>query len=320
MGYHDAREIPNYWRYAKDFVLQDHMFEPILSWSLPSHLWMVSGWSALCSRMNDPMSCRTSVVHPGVQTSHRGIVRRYPWTDLTYLLDRAGVSWGYYVAKGGQPDCDNDAMFCPPVPQHTSTPSIWNPLPGFTTVRQDGDLRRIQGVSRFLQQANRGALPAVSWVVPSQRFSEHPPASIRLGQAYVTRLINSIMRGPNLDSNAIFLAWDDWGGFYDHVAPPVVDGEGYGLRVPGIVISPFARRGFIDHQTLSFDAYLKFIEDDFLAGQRLDPATDGRPDPRPDVPETARQLGNLLADFNFSHRPRRAVILPPFPPPGPAST
>src|SRR5207253_3662890 len=92
MGYHDAREIPNYWRYAKDFVLQDHMFQPILSWSLPSHLWMVSGWSALCSRMNDPMSCRTSVVHPGVQTSHRGIVRRYPWTDLTYLLDRAGVS------------------------------------------------------------------------------------------------------------------------------------------------------------------------------------------------------------------------------------
>jgi len=67
------------------------------------------------------------------------------------------------------------------------------------------------------------------------------------------------------------------------VVPPTVDGNGYGLRVPGLVISPYARHGYIDHQTLSFDAYLKFIEDDFLGGQRIDPTTDGRPDSRPDV-------------------------------------
>ena len=89
------------------------------------------------------------------------------------------------------------------------------------------------------------------------------------------------MRSPDWDSTAIFLAWDDWGGFYDHVVPPTVDHNGYGLRVPALVISPYARRGFVDHQTLSFDAYVKFIEDDFLGGQRLDPKTDGRPDPRP---------------------------------------
>src|SRR5216683_503646 len=79
---------------------------------------------------------------------------------------------------------------------------------------------------------------------------------------------------------SILLGWDDWGGFYDHVTPPVVDENGYGLRVPGIVISPYAKKGFIDHQTLSFDAYVKFIEDDFLNGQRIDPKTDGRPAPR----------------------------------------
>src|SRR5205807_9242195 len=115
-------------------------------------------------------------------------------------------------------------------------------------------------------------------------------------------------------STAIFLSWDDWGGFYDHVRPPRVDRNGYGLRVPGLVISPYAKQGMVDHQTLSFDAYLKFIEDDFLGGQRLDPRTDGRPDPRPDVRENQPILGNLVDDFNFHHRPRKPLLLPTLPP------
>jgi phospholipase C len=130
----------------------------------------------------------------------------------------------------------------------------------------------------------------------------------------VTRLINAVMRSPDWSSTAIFLAWDDWGGFYDHVDPPKVDGAGYGLRVPGIVISPYARRGYIDHQNLSFDAYAKFIEDDFLGGQRLDPATDGRPDPRPDVRESLPQAGDLRRDFDFSQQPRPPLVLPLRPP------
>ncbi len=128
------------------------------------------------------------------------------------------------------------------------------------------------------------------------------------------------MQGPDWNSTAIFLAWDDWGGFYDHVVPPKVDENGYGLRVPGIVISPYAKKGYIDQQTLSFDAYLKFIEDDFLGGQRLDPKTDSRPDPRPDVRENASQLGNLLADFDFSQAPRSPLVLSTQLTPGPAST
>ncbi|MEO8889892.1 MAG: alkaline phosphatase family protein [Jatrophihabitantaceae bacterium] len=118
---------------------------------------------------------------------------------------------------------------------------------------------------------------------------------------------------PDWDSTAIFLAWDDWGGFYDHVAPPSVDANGYGLRVPGIVISPYAKKGYVDHQTLSFDAYDRFIEDDFLNGQRLDPATDGRPDPRPDVRENAKVLGDLSADFDFTQPPRPPTPLPVHP-------
>ena len=148
-------------------------------------------------------------------------------------------------------------------------------------------------------------------MIPNDKVSEHPPSLVSAGQAYVTRLINTIMRGPDWKSTAIFLAWDDWGGFYDHVVPPVVDGQGYGLRVPAMVISPYARRSYVDHQTLSFDAYAKFIEDDFIRGQRLDPANDGRPDSRPEVRENGRELGNLISDFDFNQKPRRPLILNP---------
>ena len=135
------------------------------------------------------------------------------------------------------------------------------------------------------------------------------------GQAYVTSLINAVMKGPEWKETAIFLSWDDWGGFYDHHAPPRVDRNGYGLRVPGLVISAWAKRGFIDHQILSHDAYLRFIEDVFLKGDRLDPATDGRPDPRPTVREEVPILGNLLESFDFQQRPRRPLVLPVRPAP-----
>jgi phospholipase C len=92
--------------------------------------------------------------------------------------------------------------------------------------------------------------------------------------------------------------------------PPKVDAQGYGLRVPALVISPWARHGYIDHQVLSFDAYLKFIEDDFLHAQRLDPKTDGRPDPRPDVRENEKILGSILRDFDFNQTPRPPKLLP----------
>ena len=321
MGYHDAREIPNYWTYAREFVLQDRMFEPSASWSLPAHLFMVSAWSATCAS-DDPMSCRGDLRDPGGIRAHlrardpalTQVDPSYAWTDLTYLLHRANVSWKYYVAEGTQPDCDDDEMTCAAKPQTVGTPEIWNPLPWFETVRQNGQLGNIQTLDHFYEDAKKGTLPAVVWVVPNGEVSEHPPALVSAGQAYVTGLITAIMEGPNWSSTAIFLAWDDWGGFYDHVVPPSVDKNGYGLRVPGLVISPYAKRGYIDHQTLSFDAYLEFIEDDFLAGQRIDPASDGRPDPRPDVREDASILGDLTADFDFDQQPRPPLILPSNPP------
>ncbi len=326
MGWHDARQIPNYWAYAENFVLQDHMFEPNASWSLPSHLFMISEWSASCSKPGDPSSCTNALDGPSL-TGKKGTSLAeanagkldYAWTDLTYLLHKSNISWGYYLSNGSEPDCENDAMLCQPKQLGINVPGIWNPLPAFDTVKQDNQLANIQSVDNFLAAAKGGTLPAISWVVPENKVSEHPPAKISDGQAYVTGLINAVMQGPDWDSTVIFLAWDDWGGFYDHVVPPHVDENGYGLRVPALVISPYAKKGFIDHQTLSFDAYVKFIEDMFIGSQRIDPATDGRPDPRPDVRENASILGNLLADFDFNQAPRSPLVLSTNPPPGPAS-
>ena len=340
MGYHTESDIPNYWTYAKDFVLQDHMFEPNASWSLPAHLFLVSEWSAYCTEEDNPSSCVNALqtrpverpqnapaVYGGeagpknsgvnAKRPNKAVVAGQPdyaWTDLTYLLHRDHVSWGYYVVSGTEPDCENPAAeTCAAVSQNANTPGIWNPLPWFDTVRADHQLGNIQDVGNFYSAAKKGTLPSVSWVTPSGEVSEHPPAPVSYGQSYVTSLINAVMHSPDWSSTAIFLAWDDWGGFYDHVVPPSVDVNGYGLRVPGIVISPYAKQGYIDHQTLSFDAYDKFIEDDFLRGQRLNPATDGRPDPRPDVRENEKILGNLENDFDFSQSPRPPLVLPVHP-------
>ena len=318
MGYHDAREIPNYWTYARDFVLQDHMFEPIRSWSLAAHLFEVSGWSAYCPTHN-PSSCvnnvrdpRTGRIGADLTTSRRTTTKPiFAWTDITYLMHKFGVSWRYYVVRGGEPDCaDASAIACPWVAQDAHVPGIWNPLPKFDTVNHDRQRHNIQPMTSFFDAARRGALPNVAWVTPSQAVSEHPPGRVSDGQAFVTRVVNAVMRSPDWGSTALFLTWDDWGGFYDHVLPPHVDRNGYGLRVPGLLISPYARAGFVDHQVLSSDAYLKLIEDRFLHGARLDPRNDGRPDPRPYVREKAALLGDLRKEFDFTQRPHPPVLLP----------
>jgi phospholipase C len=321
MGWHDAREIPNYWIYAENFVLQDRMFESSSAYSGISHLYMVSEWSAICTNAADPLSCTSFVgEHPGWTGTTRPSTG-FGWTDLTWLLHRHSVSWGYYVVEGTEPDCLNpEILSCSPAKLTSRTNSLWNPLRFFTTVKRDGELENIQTVANFYAGAYASGcgLPSVSWVVPSIQMSDHPPNPINDAQAYVTSLVNAVMSGDCWASSAIFIAWDDWGGFYDHVPPPQVDFAGYGFRVPGLMISPWAKKG-IDHQTLTFDSYNRLIEDLFLGGQRLNPATDGRPDHRPDVRETLPGLGDLMAEFDFTQTPRPRRLLPEYPASGPAS-
>ena len=308
MGYKTKEDIPNYWAYARNFVLQDRMFEPVGGSSVPSHLFMVSGWSARCRDVHDPLSCESNLERPGGADGSD----TFGWTDLTYLLHRYGISWAYYVAVGTNPDRAAADNVCSPENPAKGTPEIWNPLPEFVTVQDNGQVGNVKPASAFFAAARAGRLPAVSWIVPNCRYSDHPPARVSDGQFWVTSLVNAIMRSPNWSSTAIFLTWDDWGGFYDHVPPPQVDENGYGIRVPALVISPYAKRGYVDHQTLSFDAYLKFVEDVFIGGHRID-ASDGRPDSRPTVRENAPTLGDLRRDFDFAQKPRPPFILRPRP-------
>ena len=311
MSYHTGREIPNYWTYARRYSLQDHMFAPTDSWTLPSHLFLFSGWAASCSDPLDPMTCRSNInLNKQSQRYHYGDHPVFGWTDITYLLDKADVRWNVFIGKG---TCLEKPCKRTPGPYGITVVSK-NPLPGFVDVVQSNDYSHFKTHGRFMAQARAGTLPSVSWIVPGNRASEHPGsgAPIRDGQAYVTRLVNSVMKGPDWRSSAIFLTWDDWGGFYDHVQPPVVDQNGYGLRVPGLVISPWVRRG-VDHHIYSFDAYLRLLEDLFLGGQRLDPMTDGRPDPRPTVREDLPILSDLRNAFDFTQQPLPKTVLDPTP-------
>jgi phospholipase C len=317
MGYHTEREIPNYWAYAKTFTLHDRMFAPTDSWTLPAHLFLVSGWSARCPVPDDPMACVSNQRNPG---DRRGLTSKnwtpdageplpYIWADITWLLYQAGVSWGYFVGPGSciVAPCEGfDA---------TETRAVQNPLPGFRTVDVTGQLDNVLPNTDFIEAAKEGTLPSVSWVMPTEGRAEHPPDSIADGQEWVTQIVNAVMQGPEEQwlRTAIFVTWDDWGGFYDHVKPPVVDENGWGLRVPSFVISPWARPGHIDSQTLSYDAYLKLIEDRFLGGRRLDPETDGWPDARPTVREEVEALGDLARNFDFSQEPLPPLVLDPRP-------
>jgi phospholipase C len=313
LSYHTRKDIPNYWAYADTYALQDHMFAPVDSWTLPSHLFLVSGWSAVCPDTTDPMSCRSDIRLHGLEYRwDYGEHPIYAWTDITWLLDEADVSWKYYVGPGTcwKPPCQTPAQ------KGLATSYFKNPLPGFTSFHGEGrndPSDNIMDHHVFADDALHGTLPSVSWVVPSSTNSDHPggPSTVRSSMQYVTKLINDVMKGPQWDSTAIFLTWDDWGGFYDHVEPKRVDMNGYGIRVPSLLISPYAKKGFVDHRGYSFDSFLRLIEDRFLGSARLDPKTMSRPDSRPTVRE--KLAGDLRNSFNFAQAPRTPRILDPWP-------
>jgi phospholipase C len=294
MGYHTCDEIPTYCFYAQNGVLADNFFEASSSFSTMAHLYMVSNWSAKCTGTDQPLSC---------VSDNEVAIKSKPdlaWTDMTYLFHKAGISWGYFVFASGHPFIppqDNDGE----VDSGNSfkTAGLWNPLPDFDTVKEDGETANIRPGYKFDALAVAGTLPQVSWVVPSFNTSDHPSADLVQGQLWVKHEIDEIEAGADGPSTLIIINWDDFGGFYDHVQPPFVDALGYGIRTPMILYGPMvAAPGSVDHQFLSTDAVNAFIERLFLSGQMLDPNTDGRPDSRPDVREMTPGLGAIENDLN----------------------
>jgi phospholipase C len=327
MGYHTDAELPNYWAYAQHFVLQDAMFESIRGFSLASHLGLTSEWAASCS---DPTNVATCVTDPYVSHSSNDTKVKYPWVNLFQLMDVQNVSWKYYLGTGTEPDCNDGDMTCPPQIKVGAVPTtLWNPARGFAWVHAQGPqylAAHTPKLDQFLADLNNGALPQVSWLVPAAAYSEHPDNGVTAGMEYVTSVVNAIMQSQYWTDTAIFISWDDWGGFYDHVVPPIVDYnstitpvEGYGLRVPGIMISAYARAGFIDNAVMSHDAYATLVEDLFMKGARLNPTQLGEPDSRPTIRDaltsvtypdgSTAPIGHLIDEFDFTQAPLPPLIL-----------
>ena len=258
LSYVDYHEIPNYWEYARRFTLCDSFFSSEAGPSEPNHLYALAAQSG------------GMVNNPGLGLGGQAGV--YTFATLVDLLHASGISWKFY----------NET----PLPQvHT----LWNPLPGFRQVQQNPELQaRLVPQSQFFTDLKTGQFPQVCWAVPDYADSEHPPYSSTLGMWHVTQLVNAVMNSPYWKDTAIILVWDDFGGFYDHVAPSTVDKFGYGPRVPALIISPYAKPRAINHTVFDFTSPLKLIERRF--GLASLTARD-------------REANDMLDCFNFSQTP-----------------
>lgn len=281
-------DIPNYWTYARTFTLDDHFFSTIMGPSFPNHLITVAATSG--NTIDNP---RGQLVHAwgcdggkesvvsGINADGKRFVTHPCFDFQTFpdLFQKYHVSWKYYA------------------PAQYRSGYVWNALDAIRHIRF-GPLWKTNVVrdTSFVHDVASGHLPAVSWLVTNARDSDHPPASICLGEDWTVRQINAVMQSRYWKDTAIFLTWDDFGGFYDHVAPPRLDYISLGPRVPTLVISPYARPHFIDSKELEFDSFSRFIEQDFHL---------------PSLTDRDRRAPSMLSSFDFQQKPVPPLILKP---------
>ena len=251
VGYYDAHELGYYWSLAANFTLADQYFSSVLGPTVPNRLYSLAGQSG-----ND-----TSDVIPG---------GGFPFPSIFDQMQSQGVTWRYYAFSG----------------------LLGSPLPmDFSKLRADPYMTaNVVSMSRLSADIASGNLPNVTYIDPEGDLSvsEHPPGDVTVGEAWSQGVIQAIQSGPEWGSTAILLTWDENGGFYDHVPPPQVDGMGYGFRVPMILISPYARRGFIDHTVMDHTSILRFISDNWGL---------------PYLTLREARAGNLTGAFNFTGLP-----------------
>jgi phospholipase C len=236
LGYYDGTDLPFYWDLAKNYVLADHFFSSAMGGSLANHQYWVAGKD---SGLGD------SIPAKGIQL-----------TTIFDRLENAGFSWKFYVKN-----YDSTLNFRHIDPSNPRDSEVaWVPLLTIPSVVDDpSKMARIQDLGNLYHDLADGTAPSVSYIIQGGT-SEHPPGHVGNGQSATVGIISSIMRSPAWKDSAIVLTWDDWGGWYDHVVPPQVDGDGYGFRVPALIISPYAKKGYILDQTADFTSILKFIE------------------------------------------------------------
>ena len=271
MGYYDDRDLPYYWNLADEFVLFDRFFSSDHGGSFANHMY----WAA---------------AQPGGSRLSPGGYDKMP--TIFDRLEERGISWKFYV-QNYDPNITYRTQS--QVAGNRASQVIWVPLLNIDRFLDDPRLSsHIVDLSEYFTDLENGTLPAVAYIAPSGA-SEHPPGSIKSGQKFVKSLIQALIRSDAWDSSAFLLIYDDWGGWYDHVLPPQVDKNGYGMRVPGLLVSAYARRGHIDSTVLDFTSVPKFIEENW----DLEP-----------LAERDVNANNFLTAFDFSQPPREPKFIP----------
>lgn len=300
-------DIPNYWKYAKNFVLADNMFSSLNGASFPNHLYTIAAQSGgvwnNTLQINGKGQLWGCDANPGTQVPvlsvNMVVTKPFPCFDfqtLADLLDGAGLTWAFYAPPAGTAGyvfSTYDAI------NHIRNTSLW--------------AEHVFPDTQFATDAAAGNLPNVAWLVTTGKSSfgtgdgatsgnksvdnnEHPPGSVCSGENWTVAQLNALMQGPDWSTSAVFFTYDDWGGFYDHVAPPPLDLYGLGPRVPLLIISPYARQGYISHTQYELSSVLKFAEEVFglpSLGQRDAIAND------------------TTDSFDFTQTPRKGLILTP---------
>jgi phospholipase C len=299
--YVDPAEIQPYWTMAAQYVLADHMFETQSAGSFVGHQDLIAGGTAINSTESltnfpsqEPWGCDApgpSPSQPGTVTSlltssEKFLFNMGPFPCLDYAtlrdpLDAASVSWKYYA----------------PTFTYRSGGWIWTAFDAIHAVRYSPEWKRNVSTpeTNVLKDISNDTLPAVSWVVPDKANSDHPGSHSGTGPSWVAQVVDAIGANAKLwNSTAIVVIWDDWGGFYDHVSPPQLDYQGLGFRVPMLVISPYAKKGYVSHTQYEFGSLLRFIEDNWSISR---------------VGTTDMRATSIIDVFDFTKPPRKFVTI-----------
>jgi len=255
-SYVPESDVEAYWTIAKQYVIGDRMFQSNTGPSFVAHQYMIAGQSANVAENPtgsvwgcDAAQGTTAALLGPDGTELPGVYPCFDYLTAADLLDDKGVTWRYYAPPSG------DNFFVLSAYQairHIRFGNDWND-------------NVISPQNRILVDIQHGELAQVTWIVPDWAHSDHPGSGSE-GPDWVASIINAIGNSPYWDSTAIFISWDDWGGWYDHVDPPKVDAMGPGFRVPLLIVSPFARHGYITHIDHEASGFIAFIEHNFDLG------------------------------------------------------